>query len=102
MVGQYSAPSPVKLKFSMQGDAMFGLQRFDLPPTFLHEQTEDAMAKWTPFFSKYGLCYTMRPSLGKRLGTSYKDKAMFIKLQPGTYTVMIHDPRMLPIRYAAL
>ena len=61
-------------------------------------QSDDTSTQWTPFMSKFGLCYTMKPPPGRRLGTSIKDKALILKVQPGMYTVMVHDPRMLPIR----
>jgi hypothetical protein len=31
-----------------------------------------------------------------------KEGVLVLKIQPGAYTVMVHDPRMLPIRYRSL
>ena len=62
-------------------------------------QADDTNTQWIPFTSsKYGQCFTMRPPLGKRLRTTMKDSTLMLKLQPGSYTVMVHDPRVLPIR----
>ncbi len=65
----------------------------------LSYQADDTQTQWIPFISKFGNCYTMKPPMGKRLKTNMNDGMLVLKVQPGTYTVMVHDPKMLPIRY---
>jgi hypothetical protein len=41
----------------------------------------------------------MKPPPGKRLRTNMKEGVLMLKVQPGMYTIMVHDPRMMPIRF---
>ena len=50
-----------------------------------------------PFFSKYGHCYTMRPQYNKTMKTNKNESNILIKVQPGIYTIMIHDSSIIPV-----
>ena len=56
--------------------------------------------EYIPFFSTYGHCWTIKPKFNVTMKTNMNDSVFLVKIQPGIYTVMIHDQSIIPISAA--